>query len=332
VPDPLVRMLVADDSATARRIFRKTVERAHLPVEVVEAENGRDCLSLLGSGGFGLAFIDVFMPEMSGLEALGNARFMGNKTFVTLMSAYPNQRCLELARELNACEFLFKPFGAPEIEAIVETYRRACRPMRALIVDDSAAQRRIIGRVLARSVFRIEAEEAGDGKTALERYAGRDFDLVFLDCNMPGIDGLETLARLRERDPDIKVVMISAERSKAHARAALAQGAAAFLHKPFHPNDLDVVLHDLFGLRSPRLMVLKARVLRRFDVTIAGRTVAVAHKDSGHRYEYLWFREPPYLCPMHLLPYRNAERDPAAFRAEAEKAALLELRGARLVG
>src|SRR2546430_5403564 len=89
---------------------------------------------------------------------------------------------------------LSKPFGAPEIEAIVETYRRACRPMRALIVDDSAAQRRIIGRVLARSVFRIEVEEAGDGKTALERYAGRDFDLVFLDCNMPGIDGLETLA------------------------------------------------------------------------------------------------------------------------------------------
>jgi len=79
-------------------------------------------------------------------------------------------------------------------------------------------------------------------------------------------------------------------------------------------------------------MVLKARVRRRFDVTIAGRTVAVAHKDSGHRYEYLWFREPPYLCPMHLLPNRNAERDPAAFRAEAEKAALLELRSARLVG
>ncbi len=330
--DRLIRMLVADDSAAVHRTFRKIVQRASFPIEMVEAGNGRDCLRLLGTGEFGLAFIDVFMPEMSGLEALGNARFMGNKTFVTLMSAYPNERCLKLARELRAYEFLFKPFGRSEIEAIVGTYRRVCRPMRALIVDDSETQRRIVSRVLARSVFRIEVEETADGKAALERCAGRAFDLVFLDCNMPGLDGFETLARLRERKAAAKVVMISAERSKAKQHEALARGAAAFLHKPFYPNEVDALLHDLFDLRSPRLMVLKARVLRRFDVTIAGRTVAVAHKDSGHRYEYLWFREPPHLRATHVLENRQAGRDPGAFRAEAERAALLELRTARLVG
>ena len=115
--DPVIRVLVADDSATVQRIFRKTLRGAAFPVEIIETGNGRDCLRLLGSGEFGLAFIDVCMPEMSGLEALGKARFMGNKTFVTLMSAYPNQRCLELARELHAYEFLFKPFGQSEIEA-----------------------------------------------------------------------------------------------------------------------------------------------------------------------------------------------------------------------
>jgi CheY-like chemotaxis protein len=329
--DPSMRILVADDSATVHRIFRKTLQRASFPIEMAEVGNGRDCLRLLGTGEFGLAFIDVFMPEMSGLEALGNARFMGNKTFVTLMSAYPNERCLKLARELHAYEFLFKPFGRPEIEAILDTYRRACRPMRALIVDDSPTQRRIVRRVLARSVFRIEVEETGDGRAALDRCACCAFDLVFLDCNMPGLDGIETLARLREREAATKVVMISVERSKAREHAALARGAAAYLHKPFYPNEVDALLHDLFGLRSPRLMVLKARVLRRFDVTIAGRTVAVAHKDSGHRYEYLWFRDPPHLRATHVLQNRQAGRDPAAFRAEAEKAALLELRSARLV-
>jgi CheY-like chemotaxis protein len=329
--DPSMRILVADDSATVHRIFRKTLQRASFPIEMAGAGNGRDCLRLLGTGEFGLAFIDVFMPEMSGLEALGNARFMGNKTFVTLMSAYPNERCLKLARELHAYEFLFKPFGRPEIEAILDTYRQDCRPMRALIVDDSPTQRRIVRRVLARSVFRIEVEETGDGRAALDRCAGCAFDLVFLDCNMPGLDGIETLARLREREAATKVVMISVERSKAREHAALARGAAAYLHKPFYPNEVDALLHDLFGLRSPRLMVLKARVLRRFDVTIAGRTVAVAHKDSGHRYEYLWFRDPPHLRATHVLQNRQAGRDPAAFRAEAEKAALLELRSARLV-
>ena len=330
--DAPMRVLVADDSAAVHRVFRKTLQRAGFPTEMVEARNGRECLSLLGSGEFGLAFVDVFMPEMSGLEALGNARFMGNKTFVTLMSAYPNESCLKLARELHAYEFLFKPFNTSEIAAIIDTYRRACRPMRALIVGDSPTQRRIVGRVLARSIFRIEVEETGDGKAALDRCACCAFDLVFLDCNMPGLAGVEMLMRLRERAATTKVVMISAERNKAKAREALARGAAAYLHKPFHPTDVDALLHDLFGLRSPRLMVLKARVLRRFDVTIAGRTVAVAHKDSGHRYEYLWFRDEPHLRATHVLQNRQAGRDPAAFRAEAERAALMELRSARLVG
>jgi CheY-like chemotaxis protein len=248
------------------------------------------------------------------------------------MSAYPNERCLKLARELQAYEFLFKPFGPSEIEAILETYRRACRPMRALIVDDSPAQRRIVSRVLARSMFRIDVEETGDGKAALERCAACAFDLVFLDCNMPRLDGIETLRKLREREAETKIVMISAERNKAREREALALGAAAFLHKPFHPNEVDALLHRLFGLRSPRLMVLKARVLRRFDVAIAGRTVAVARKDSGHRYEYLWFPEPPHLRATHVLENRQAAHESAAFRADAEKAALLELRSARLVG
>ena len=331
MPEAAMRILVADDSAIVHRIFRKTLQRASFPIEMVDAGNGRDCLDLPGSGDFGLAFIDVFMPEMSGLEALGNARFMGNKTFVTLMSAYPNERCLKLARELHAYEFLFKPFGQSEIEGILATYRRACRPMRALIVDDSPTQRRIVSRVLARSMFRIDIEETGDGETALEWCASRVFDLVFLDCNMPRLDGIETLTRLREREAATQVVMISGERNRERVREARARGAAAFLHKPFYPNEVDALLHDLFGLRSPRLIVLKARVLRRFDVTIAGRTVAVAHKESGHRYEYLWFRNPPHLRATHVLKNRHAGRHPGAFRIEAEKAALLELRSARLV-
>src|SRR5260370_25762186 len=220
--DPSMRILVADDSATVHRIFRKTLQRASFPIEMVGAGNGRDCLRLPGSGEFGLAFTDVFMPEMSGLEALGNARFMGNKTFVTLMSAYPNERCLKLARELHAYEFLFKPFGQSEIEAILATYRRACRPMRALIVDDSPTQRRIVRRVLARSVFRIEVDDAGDGEAALDRRACLPFDLAFLDCSMPGHHGIAPPARVRCARAGTKGVMISAERDKARARAARA--------------------------------------------------------------------------------------------------------------
>src|SRR4051794_21284027 len=110
--DARLNMLVADDSPMIHQIFRDAVASSQLPIQLTECHNGRDCMAALGRPDMHLAFIDVFMPEMSGTEALTHARRKGNKTFVTLMSSRPNERCIELARELAAYEFLAKPFGA----------------------------------------------------------------------------------------------------------------------------------------------------------------------------------------------------------------------------
>jgi len=77
--------------------------------------------------------------------------------------------------------------------------------------------------------------------------------MVFLDCNMPGFDGIKTLELLRQRNPDTRVIMISAERDNARVKQALARGATAFLHKPFFTADIDRVLHQALGLKMPGL-------------------------------------------------------------------------------
>ena len=86
---------------------------------MISAENGQQCIDALSRGGIHLAFIDVNMPEMSGMEALGKARTGGNKTFVTLMSANANQRRMQLAQQLRVYEFLAKPFSIPQLNARV---------------------------------------------------------------------------------------------------------------------------------------------------------------------------------------------------------------------
>ncbi len=231
-----IKMLVADDSQAIRSIFREVAERSCALIELIEASNGRECVKLLSHGDIDLAFIDVYMPEMSGLEALRGARHVGIRTFVTLMSGPDSDQFMDLAQQLRAYEFLRKPFGIRDIEAIIETYRRAVGPTKVLIVDDSMTVRKIVQKVLAGSSGRV------------------NFDIIFLDCNMPGLDGLATLDRLRLRGPDAKVVMISGERGKDYASRALKRGAAAFMYKPFRPRDVDAVLHNLFGLRLPDLM------------------------------------------------------------------------------
>ena len=262
-----LKVLVADDSRLIHDIFNDIASRSPIPFEVISAADGQQCVDALNRGGIHLAFIDVNMPEMSGMEAVGKARTGGNKTFVTLMSANANQRRMQLALQLKIYEFLAKPFAAEQVLRILQTYCRVTLPSSALVVDDSATVRRIIKKVFANSIFNIDVTEAGDGQTALDHCERGEFDVVFLDCNMPGLAGTATLEQLLERDPGVKVIMISGERNETRRRWALDRGAAAFLYKPFNAADIDRELHALFGLRMPQLASVEPLRFARTEAT-----------------------------------------------------------------
>jgi CheY-like chemotaxis protein len=224
-----------------------------MPIEVVPAESGLECMTLLEQGGIDLAFIDVNMPEMSGMEAVRRARVNGDKTFITLMSTSAGSPRLKLAREFRAYEFLVKPFTAGDVLGILTTYRSISRRTRTLIVDDSPTIRHVIMRVLKGSVFNLAIEEAASGVRALKLFADGGYDLVFLDYNMPGLDGLHTLDRIRANDPNTKVIMMSADFDDDHLREAYDRGALSFLYKPFFAADVDRALHGAFELKLPEL-------------------------------------------------------------------------------
>ena len=133
------------------------------------------------------------MPELSGTEAFWSARKQGIQTFVTLMSSPPAAEAVEVAIKLRAYEFLFKPFTAADALAIIKTYERITSPTKVLIVDDSSTVRQIVLKIVSGSVFNCEITEAADGQTALDLCHKTPFDVVFLDCNMPGASGPTTL-------------------------------------------------------------------------------------------------------------------------------------------
>jgi DNA-binding response OmpR family regulator len=288
-------------------------------------------MALLGKGDIGLAFIDVHMPEQSGTEALSGARHQGIKTFVTLMTGSPTDQLIEIAGELRAYEFLEKPFTIDDVLTIVGIYERISVPMRALVVDDSATVRKLIAKVLNASIFHIDIENAADGETALARCADGGIDIVFLDCNMPGLDGFATLTELRARDPQLKVVMISAEKNEERERVALEEGALAFLRKPFYSTHVDALLHQIFGLRSPSLVSRESNI-RGFDVEVQGRAVTVEHADSGHVFQFIWYRDPPHLRSTCVRANPQSKRSAAVIRSEAERVAVRELKRVALVG
>ena len=121
--------------------------------------------------------------------------------------------------------------------------------MRALIIDDSRYVRGYLRGLLQERG--IECVEAGDGQQALDLiHGGSTFNLAFVDWNMPVINGLEVLKRLRaEGYADLKTIMVTTEGEKQHILRALAAGADEYLMKPFDREALNEKL-ALLSLRE----------------------------------------------------------------------------------
>ena len=103
----------------------------------------------------------------------------------------------------------------------------------ALIVDDSRLTRKLVRRILARLDF--EVSEAEDGDVALVHCKSHVPDVILLDWNMPEMDGLEFLIRLRQMPTGDKpkVVFCTTENQKERIAAAISAGADEFVMKPF---------------------------------------------------------------------------------------------------
>ena len=132
------------------------------------------------------------------------------------------------------------------------------RPWRVLVVDDAEGIRTYLANLL--EVFGYHVDTAEDGRSALALFeAGAAPDVVLMDVMMPGIDGIETLRRLRARDPRVPVVMLSVVGKASTIVEALQLGAVDYLNKPFEEEELEATLRKVLerrGLEEERKRLL----------------------------------------------------------------------------
>ena len=114
-----------------------------------------------------------------------------------------------------------------------------------LVVDDSGLARRTMRRMLEEMGHTVE--EAEDGASALERYVINPPDVVLLDMVMHGMYGLEVLTKFRELDPNVPVIIATADIQKSTREQVQAAGAAAMLNKPLKKEELASVLTTILA-------------------------------------------------------------------------------------
>ena len=136
---------------------------------------------------------------------------------------------------------------------------------RILVIDDEENIRRVTRLTLQAAGY--EVAEAGDGEQGLEAFGdGSAWDAVLLDQRMPGMDGLETLRRIKHRDANARVIMSTAYASIELAVDAMKLGATDFVRKPMTPDILRNAVAAAIAKHS------------RVSSTTASSTAEVSHE------------------------------------------------------
>jgi signal transduction histidine kinase/CheY-like chemotaxis protein len=278
-----VKVLVVDDNHTNRGILEGTLKRWEMkPTAVEGGDEALRQLSFARDAGdpYGLILTDRHMPQMDGfglVERIQQSPHFATATIMMLTSTGHRgdaARC----RELGVVTYLLKPIRQYELReaiagALGEKEQKGVAPLMArfflhdgrepsaclsvLLVEDNAVNQRLVARLLEKRGHRVVVAANGlEAIAALERDA---FDLVFMDVQMPEMDGIEATAAIRKKEQLSgkyqAVIALTAHAMKGDQERCLAAGMDGYLSKPIRPQELDSILETYVAGRTGTLHI-----------------------------------------------------------------------------
>lgn len=249
--------LIVDDAAIARDSLRAGVLSILPLAQVYEASSALEAGRFLLKAVPDVLFLDLNMPGVSGLTFLERLdQILGGRKapIIVSISADLSEETMEKLKRRGAYDVLPKPFRPVEIADVLLRVLEMHRSRDVLVVDDSSTVRLLVTRVLSRSRFTFKVEDSPDAETALTMLRRKAYDIVFMDLNMPGMDGLEAAGEILYSRPQTHIIMMSGEGDDQARRAAAHIGVEFFLKKPFYAGDVDAVLHTVFKLHESKFV------------------------------------------------------------------------------
>jgi signal transduction histidine kinase/CheY-like chemotaxis protein len=257
-----LRVLIVDDSFTNRRILLWHLNKWGMRARATGQP--KEALAWVQSGAiFDVALLDHEMPDMDGVSLsreIRRARPSLSTRLVLLSSTHP--RLPDVATDFDAVlskpirqEALFdvligvlKPMlvalrGTDEPSRIFRSDLANELRLRILLVDDNQLNQRVALRMLGK--FGYAPDVAGSGMEAITAVGQRAYDMVFMDVEMPGLDGLETTRRIRLRNDlpaQPRIIAMTANATTDDRIRCLAAGMNDFLAKPVRPVDLEAAI------------------------------------------------------------------------------------------
>lgn len=252
-----LQVLIVDDSATIREILRKGLVEILPDCQVFECETaleaGRFMLQMIPE----VLFLDLNMPGVSGLTFLEKLDVIlaGRRPpIIVSISSDVQPATMAALKQRGAYDTLTKPFQQKDMALLILRVIRMVHSSRVLLVDDSTTTRVLIRRIITRSRFNVVLDECENGNDAVRLAARNHYHAIFLDLNMPGIDGLEAAGDILYNRPETNIVMMSTDGQEQSRRAAMHIGVKLYLTKPFYAGDVDAVFHSIFDMTNAKFV------------------------------------------------------------------------------
>ncbi len=245
------RILVVDDNETNRRVLEEMLRSWGLSPTVVES--GPAALAEIERRAYAVVLLDAMMPGMDGMalaERIRALRPVKNAMLVMLSSAGVPEDAARLGRA-GIARCLTKPVRPSDLlhaladglgdrgdepDGAAEAPPRAATPRRVLVVDDGELNREVARHLLEQRGH--VPTLVASGQEALEAAQREPYDVILMDVQMPGMDGVETASALRMRGSRVPVVAVTAHAMKGDRERFLAAGMDGYVSKPIRPRDL----------------------------------------------------------------------------------------------
>lgn len=268
------RILLIDDDQMTLEGVKEALEQAGY--QVLAATNGLQGLEMALEESPDLVVLDLILPGVDGFEICDRLKsdpHYANIPIIMLTEVFITpedmQRGLQLGSErisIQAESYVPKPPVYPDLLREVrwllgeaESPAQQVVKKSVLVVDDDALHREMLKRLLSDAGYDVEM--ALDGSQGWEQFQAASPLLVMLDMQMPGINGLELLARIRERDRDVPLIFMTAFGSESIAVQAMKQGADDYLIKPLEEWRILPMIEE--NLEKARLRRLARRLVTR---------------------------------------------------------------------
>ena len=239
-----LRMMLIGAARPDQELWRQAAALAPVMVDFA-AHDPEAAPNVLAKDGVDICIIDSVLADTSKVPVIEAAR--ATRPVPLVFTSGPKG----VTRLDGVDGHLGRPTEITSARKLVEICVRAKLPTRVLVVDDSGTMRRIVRKVLAASPFNLEIHEAAEGIEALNQLRAGSFGLVFVDYNMPGLNGFDMMMQIKREMPNVAVVMISSTLEHGIPEKARSKGALDFLKKPFYPADINAVLERYYGMHVP---------------------------------------------------------------------------------